>query len=87
MNYFNLNNNGNLFISKFFLCLSLFRLVDLTTRNRRELELETERIRTSQLQAEKQLESREKAHRLRIKGLEEQVKFFLFILFFIRKLF
>ncbi len=48
-------------------------LIDFTTRNRRETEAETERIRTSQTAAERALEAREKAHRARVKGLEEQV--------------
>lgn len=51
----------------------LSSLIDLTTRNRRETEAETERIRTSQTAAERALEAREKAHRARVKGLEEQV--------------
>jgi hypothetical protein len=45
----------------------------LTTRNRKEAELEIERLRTSQVQSERQLESREKNHRQRIKCLEEQI--------------
>jgi rootletin len=49
------------------------RLIDLTTRHRQETELETERLRSAQLQAEKMLEARERAHRQRVKGLEEQV--------------
>ena len=48
-------------------------MIDITTRNRKESELEMERIRSSQVQTEKQLESREKCHRQRIKGLEEQI--------------
>jgi rootletin len=52
---------------------TFFRLIDLTTRNRKEIELETDRIRTSQVQTEKTLEVREKVHRQRIKSLEEQV--------------
>ena len=51
----------------------MVRLIDLTTRNRKEIELETDRIRTSQVQIEKTLEVREKVHRQRIKSLEEQV--------------
>ncbi|CAF3848033.1 unnamed protein product [Rotaria sordida] len=49
------------------------RLIDFNTRNRRETELETERIRSSQTAAERALEAREKAHRARVKGLEEQI--------------
>ena len=50
-----------------------YRLIDLTTRNRKEAELEVERLRSSQVQSERQLESREKNHRQRIKSLEEQI--------------
>lgn len=53
--------------------LLIFRLIDLTTRNRKEAELEVERLRSSQFQSERQLESREKNHRQRIKSLEEQI--------------
>jgi len=49
------------------------RLIDLTTRHRSETEMETDRLRSAQLQAEKTLESRERAHRQRVKGLEEQI--------------
>lgn len=49
------------------------RLIDLTSRHRQETELETERLRSAQLQAERMLEARERAHRQRVKGLEEQV--------------
>lgn len=56
-----------------FLTISSFSLIDFNTRTRRETEAETERIRTSQTAAERALEGREKAHRARVKGLEEQV--------------
>jgi len=49
------------------------RLIDLTTRHRAETEMETERLRANQNQAERTLESRERTHRQRVKGLEEQV--------------
>jgi rootletin len=49
------------------------RLIDLTSRHRQETEMETERLRSAQLQAEKMLEARERAHRQRVKGLEETV--------------
>ena len=49
------------------------RLIDLTTRHRHETEMETERLRSAQIQAERMLEARERAHRQRVKGLEEQV--------------
>ncbi|CAF4752517.1 unnamed protein product, partial [Rotaria sp. Silwood2] len=48
------------------------RLIDFNTRNRRETEAETARIRSSQTAAERALEAREKAHRARVKGLEDQ---------------
>ena len=48
-------------------------MIDLTTRNRKEAEMEVERLRSSQIQSERQLESREKSHRQRIKSLEEQI--------------
>lgn len=35
--------------------------------------METERLRSAQIQAERTLEAREKSHRQRVKGLEEQV--------------
>ena len=54
-----------------------FSLIDFTTRNRRETEVETERIRTSQTAAERALESREKSHRSRVKSLEDQVIYFV----------
>lgn len=48
-------------------------LLEVTARHHQELDLETDRLRVSQLQAEQALESREKAHRQRVKCLEEQV--------------
>ncbi len=45
----------------------------MTTRNRKEAEMEVERLRSSQIQSERQLESREKSHRQRIKSLEDQI--------------
>ena len=51
------------------------RLIDLANRHRQESELEIERLRTAQLQAERTLEARERAHKQRVKGLEEQVQF------------
>jgi hypothetical protein len=50
-----------------------FSLIDFNTRNRRETEAETERIRTSQTAAERALEAREKSHRARVISLEDQV--------------
>jgi len=49
------------------------RLMELSSRNRKESDLETERIRTSHLQTEKTLQVRERNHRTQIKGLEEQI--------------
>ncbi|CAM4772379.1 unnamed protein product [Rotaria magnacalcarata] len=49
------------------------RLIDFNTRNRRETEVETARIRSSQSAAERALEGREKEHRARVRGLEEQI--------------
>ncbi|XP_034736357.1 rootletin [Etheostoma cragini] len=49
------------------------RLLEVTARHHQELDMETERLRDSQLQAERALETREKAHRQRVKCLEEQV--------------
>lgn len=48
-------------------------LLEVTARHHHELDLETERLRDSQLQAEEALEARERAHRQRVKCLEEQV--------------
>lgn len=44
-----------------------------SSRRRQELQLEMERLRSSQQQAERTLDARERAHRQRVKGLEEQV--------------
>lgn len=49
------------------------RLLEVTTRHRQELELETGRLRGAHQQAERALETREKAHRQRVRCLEEQV--------------
>lgn len=49
------------------------RLIDLTTRHRAETEMETDRLRSAQIQAERLLEAREHSHRQKVKGLEEQV--------------
>lgn len=61
------------------------RLIELTTRHRQETEMETERLRTAQLQAERTLEARERAHRQRVKGLEEQVGIRTIVITFVRK--
>jgi len=49
------------------------RLIEMSSRHRQESELEIERLRTAQIQSERTLEARERAHRQRVKGLEEQV--------------
>ena len=67
-----ISDNQN-YIVKTSIVLLLSRLIDLTTRHRAETEMETERLRSAQLQAERLLEAREKAHRQKVKGLEEQV--------------
>ena len=48
-------------------------LLEVSSRHRREMDSETERLRATQLQAERALETREKAHRQRVTVLEEQV--------------
>ena len=50
-----------------------FRLVELTSRHRQGVELESERSKQSQSQLEKTQVARERAHKQRVKGLEEQV--------------
>ena len=55
------------------------RLIDLTTRHRAETEMETERLRQAQMQAEKLLDARERAHRQKVKGMEETVSAFFLI--------
>ena len=49
------------------------RLLEESVRHAQEMEAETGRLRAAGLQAERALESREKAHRQRVKGLEGQV--------------
>ena len=66
--------HGNFCMVKINLDILVFRLIDLTSRHRSETEMETERLRSSQLQAERTLEARERAHRQRVRGLEEQVQ-------------
>ena len=53
--------------------LTYCRLVELTSRHRQEVELESERAKQSQGQLEKTQIARERAHKQRVKGLEEQV--------------
>ena len=43
--------------------------------------METERLRQAQMQAERLLDSRERANRQKVKGMEETVRYFLFIFF------
>ena len=50
------------------------RLLEVTARHRQEMDMETDRLRGGQLQAEQALETREKAHRQGVKCLEEQVR-------------
>ncbi|KAJ3599859.1 hypothetical protein NHX12_033813, partial [Muraenolepis orangiensis] len=49
------------------------RLLEASARHSQEMDVETGRLRAAQLQAERGLESRERAHRQRVKGLEGQV--------------
>ncbi|KAK0137901.1 Zinc finger BED domain-containing protein 1 [Merluccius polli] len=49
------------------------RLLEASARHTQEMEVETGRLRAAQHQAELALESRERAHRQRVKGLEGQV--------------
>jgi len=60
-------------IYKITLVFAPSRLIDLTTRHRAETEMETDRLRQAQIQAERLLESRERANRQKVKGLEETV--------------
>jgi len=47
--------------------------MELTARHRKDRELETERLSSAQQQAEKVLETKERAHRQQINTLQEQV--------------
>ena len=49
------------------------RLLEEKVRHNQEMEAETGRLRATGLQAERALESREKAHHQRVKELEGQV--------------
>merc|ERR1712156_18323 len=49
------------------------RILELTSRHRQEADAEMERLRSAHAQSERTLESRERAHRQRIRGLEEQI--------------
>lgn len=53
------------------------RLLEVAARHHQELDLQTQRLRESQLQSQSILESREKAHRQRVRGLERQVQYLL----------
>ena len=50
--------------------------MDITSRHRQESDLETERLLSAKLQAEKMLEARERMHRQNIKSLEDQVRLY-----------
>merc|ERR1712187_496923 len=49
------------------------RILELTSRHRQEADAKMERLRSAHAQAERTLESRERSHRQRIRGLEEQI--------------
>lgn len=51
------------------------RLLEAAARHHQELDLQTQRLRDSQLQSQSLLEGREKAHRQRVRGLEGQVQY------------
>ena len=48
-------------------------MVEMATRNRQEIEIESERAKQAQIQLEKTQAARERAHKQRVRGLEEQV--------------
>lgn len=48
-------------------------LNELASRHRAESELELERLRCGKAQAERALEARERAHKQRVRALEDQV--------------
>lgn len=54
------------------------RLIEITSRHRAETEMEVDHLRASKMQAERTLEARERSHRQRVKGLEEQVRTLIF---------
>ena len=47
--------------------------MEMSCRHHCETDVETERLRSAQLQTEQLLDARERANRQRVKGLEEQV--------------
>lgn len=51
------------------------RLLEVAARHHQELDLQTQRLRESQLESQSVLEGREKAHRQRVRGLEGQVEY------------
>ena len=50
------------------------RLIELTSKHRVDQDREMERLKSAQRTAEKTLDSREKAHRDRVRTLESQVR-------------
>lgn len=50
------------------------RMVDVTSRHRKQKEAELDRLRSAYQQAQRTLDSREKSHRQRVIGLEQQVQ-------------
>ena len=51
----------------------MFRLIELTSKHRVDQDRELDRLKNAQRSAEKTLETREKAHRDRVRTLESQV--------------
>lgn len=49
--------------------------MELTSQHQLDMDLEAERLRSAQLQAERTLQSQERTHRQRVKNLEEQVQY------------
>ena len=61
---------------KYILWVNVFvcRLIELTSKHRVDQDREMERLKSAQRTAEKTLDSREKAHRDRVRTLESQVR-------------
>lgn len=54
------------------------RLLEVANKGKHEYQIEIEKLRSAQFQAERTLDARERAHHQRVKGLEEQVKMLAF---------
>jgi len=49
------------------------RIAELTARHRQDNDLQTERLCSAQQQADRLLQSKERAHKLQVNALEDQV--------------